>query len=64
MPSIPVCWLTAKLKGETVNVFSKPELKAERILAMIMMEYEDIQEPWMGINLSYMGTFTKDNSPF
>jgi hypothetical protein len=64
MPSIPVCWLTSKLNGVYQNTFTKPELKAERILSMVLIGHEEIQEPWGDTKFSYMGTFDKENSPF
>lgn len=64
MPSIPVVWLTSKLDGKNVTTFSKPELKAERILSMIILGHEDIQEAFAGVALGYMGTFDEANSPF
>ena len=63
-PSIPVIWLISKLNGKNCSTLSKPELKAERILAMVMLGHENICEIWPDVKLGYMGNFDKDGIYF
>lgn len=64
MNSVKVVWLKSTLGGKAINTFSKPELKAERILNMTILGHENIEEVFAGIDLGYMGTFDLDKSPF
>jgi hypothetical protein len=53
--SVPIVWLVSRYKGEVCHTFVKPELKAERILAMMVLGHENISEAFAGVKLGYCG---------
>jgi hypothetical protein len=53
--SVPVVWIVSRKDGETCHTFCKPEVKAERILAMSILGHENITEPFFGHELGYCG---------
>ena len=54
--SIDVCWLTAEKDGQTYNVFSLPRLKAERILLLVSLDYQNIKEIFNDTSLKLLNT--------
>jgi hypothetical protein len=55
--SVQIAWLVSRYKGGVCHTFVKPEVKAERILAMTILGHENISEPFFGHELGYMGQY-------
>jgi len=52
---VVISWLFSELNGESQSTFVLPNLKAERILAMMILGHQNICEPWQGVELKYLG---------
>jgi len=64
LPKIPVIWIVSQKGEEIKNSIVKPEKKADEILSLTLDGYENIREPFQGIEMNFMGFFREDNSPF
>jgi hypothetical protein len=53
--SVPIVWLVSQQNGQVCHTFCKPEVKAERILAMTILGHINISEPFFGHELGYCG---------